>query len=456
MTPGRRALAWAALAWAAFTVYGSLVPFHFRALPPGEAVASFRAVLVGGVKIESRSDAAANLLLGVPLGFTLLGSVCADRARSGGRAVAIAFLLLPACALFAAGVEFAQLFTFGRTCAASDIAAQTLGSGFGMAAWVAFGQRLTDGALAVWTRADVDAVGRLLIAYVALVAFIQMLPLDLSARPVDLYRKLRDDVHFRPFGEFDGATGAARWKQIAKLVKLAGLYFPVGLLAARLKGRVGRWSTARVALAALALAVCLEAVQLIVRSRAPGATDAVVGALAAVAGWYAGRVHYEGLALPFAISWGIVWLAGMTCVTQPPPDTSRRDVPRPFDWIPGAPLESGDPLFALEEMLTKVVLFGLLGAIVAARVLPPRTRRGPGGSVPVAVGAAAVLGLVASGFFEAGQRWYDTHTPCITDVLIGGFGAALGVLFASRVRVPDGRRRTDAPSGDAVDRPASG
>jgi VanZ family protein len=57
----------------------------------------------------------------------------------------------------------------------------------------------------------------------------------------------------------------------------------------------------------------------------------------------------------------------------------------------------------------------------------------------VAVAIATVLGLVLSGLFESNQRWYTENTPCITDVLLGGIGAALGVLVASRVRV-EGQR----------------
>jgi VanZ family protein len=224
---------------------------------------------------------------------------------------------------------------------------------------------------------------------------------------------------------------------VGKLAKLAGLYFPIGLLAARLKGRTERWSILHVALAAFALGVCMEAPQLVIKSRVPSITDSITGALAAICGWYAARVHHEGLALPFAVCWGIIWLAGMTPISLPPPETQTREVPRPFDWIPGFVLESGDPLGALEEMLTKLVLFGLLGVLVAAWRLPPRVRRGRGGSVSLAVGIAAVLGLVVSGLFESNQRWYDTHTPCITDVLLGGLGAALAVLVASRVRVED-------------------
>jgi VanZ family protein len=340
-------------------------------------------------------------------------------------------LLLPACALFAAAVEFAQLFTAGRDCSASDILAQALGAAAGMAAWALWGQRLADRALAVWRRADVDAAGRLLVAYLALLAFIETLPFDLSPSPYGLYRKLRDGgARFTPFGEFEGLTDAQRWDQIGKLAKLAGLFFPAGLLASRVK-RVESWGLPRVALAAAALGVCVEAPQLLMKSRTPSATDALVGACAAVAGWLAGRVHREGLALPFAISWGVIWLAAMTPAALPPAGAPRLAEPRPFDWMPGLPLESGDRLHALEEMLTKLVLFGLLGVLVAAWRLPPARRGAPGGSVRVAVVVAAALGLAASGLFESTQRWYELHSPCVTDVLLGGLGAALGALAAS-------------------------
>ena len=95
----------------------------------------------------------------------------------------------------------------------------------------------------------------------------------------------------------------------------------------------------------------------------------------------------------------------MTPVTQPPPGTATLEIPRPFDWMPGAPLESGDPLNALEEMLTKFVLFGLLGVLVAAWRLPPRTRRAEGGSLPVADGNRRdrYFGLLGRGLIENSQ-----------------------------------------------------
>ncbi|MBY0455974.1 MAG: hypothetical protein K2V38_01405, partial [Gemmataceae bacterium] len=162
--------------------------------------------------------------------------------------------------------------------------------------------------------------------------------------------------------------------------------------------------------------------------------DALVGAIAAVAGWYAGRVHHAGLALPFAVSWGVVWFAGMTPVALPAANEARLPEPREFEWTPGLILEQNDPLFAIEEILTKVVLFGLLGVIVAAWRLPPKRRRGPPGSVRNAALLAGGLGLAVSAVFENAQRWTEAHTPGITDVLLGGGGAALAVLAASRLR----------------------
>ena len=67
--PRRGTYALLAFAWAAFTVYGSLVPFHFHARPASDALDAFAWVLANRVAVEARGDALANLLLGVPLGF---------------------------------------------------------------------------------------------------------------------------------------------------------------------------------------------------------------------------------------------------------------------------------------------------------------------------------------------------------------------------------------------------
>jgi VanZ family protein len=185
-----------------------------------------------------------------------------------------------------------------------------------------------------------------------------------------------------------------------------------------------------VALAALAIALCAESAQLFVRTRSPSTTDVLIGAFAVVAAWYAARVHSEGLAVPFVASWFVVWCAALTPAYMPRAGAPPLESPRAFDWVPFAAAEAGDPMHVLEDVLTKLVLFGLLGVLVAARVLPPKVRRGPGGSARVAVGVSLALALLASAFIESAQRFTVAHTPGITDVLLGGAGAALGALAA--------------------------
>ena len=86
----------------------------------------------------------------------------------------------------------------------------------------------------------------------------------------------------------------------------------------------------------------------------------------------------------------------------------------PFDWLPGLPLERGSPLFALEDMLTKLVLFALGGALCSSRL-------------------AFMAGIAVSAILEAGQTVFASHTASITDVLLGGLGAWVGYWVKRKV-----------------------
>ena len=409
--PNRRTFALLSLGMVAFIVYGSLVPFAFRARPLGDATESFAWAMANRALPESRSDGIANVLIAVPLGFALLGWACVD--RPGVRRAAVCGLaMLPACVLLAAAVEFAQLFLPTRTCAGSDVFAQGIGAALGMVVWVAVGQRLTGHARAVWAKAD-GSVPRLLIAYLVLLAFIQTLPLDLTPSPADLYRKFRDTVRYVPFGEFRGASEADCWKRIGTLCQVFALYLPVGLLAARLpRPPVG---ALRLALLAVGVALGMESLQLVVQSRVPSATDVVVGACGAVCGWLARRSP------PFVVAY-----LALLVVHAWQPWTARTDAVA-FDWIPGLPLEEGDPLFSLEEFLTKTVLFAPLGMIA----------RRP----PLAALGGAALAMV----LEVGQLFVSSRYPCVTDVLIGGLGAYIAACLHAVLGGDPKARRAGPP-----------
>jgi VanZ family protein len=100
-------------------------------------------------------------------------------------------------------------------------------------------------------------------------------------------------------------------------------------------------------------------------------------------------------------------------------------VSQPFNWTLGSPLEGREPFVALEEMATKLVLFGLGGALAASARLP--CSRCGGFTAALAVGIAVATAV------EIGQRFLPRHSPSITDVLLGGVGALVGAWIASRV-----------------------
>jgi VanZ family protein len=377
-----------ALGAAAFTVYGSLVPFNFITRDGDDAWQAFVWAMTHRWWFESRSDAIANVMLGVPLGFGLLGFLRSGRTGVSGDMLA-GLVVVPASMLLAVAVEFGQLYVPQRTTSGSDVLCQGLGSIVGIAGWIVCGRWLIEQASAVWSGAD--SGGRLLMAYLVLLAFVQFLPMDLSASPRDLYRKLRDDVVYVPFSEL---TEENAWQRGARLIQVLALYVPVGLFASRREFKT--WL--------MLVPVVMEGLQLIVKSRVPSATDSVVGACGIVLGlvlsWRAG--------LPGRLVLFAVWLASLLVISWQPFVSAAESVP--FDWMPGMPLESGHPLFALEEMITKLVLFGLGGALMASS----------------SFARAFLSGIVVSGLCEVGQTLFAGHTPCVTDILLGGIGMMIG------------------------------
>lgn len=388
--PTRATYAALAAAAAGFVLYGSWVPFDFQPAPDGDAVGFFAECLRTRTAVHSRSDGLGNVLVAVPLGFFLLAAARADRPAGGDVLAAVA--LWPLVVAVAALAEFGQVFLPTRYCTFADIWCQGVGGAVGMAGWLIAGRWFTRQARAVWDRTRPEGVaGRLLVAYLVWVAAAQALPLDLTASPADVYRKLRDATVYRPFGELHADNVAA---VAAKFVKLAGLFLPLGLLA----GALPRMTARRVILLGAAFAAATEAGQLVVASRAASATDVVAGTFGVLAGWAAAR----GGRRAWAVGWAVL-VAG--AYWAPFDFWAHRAA---FAWLPAGPLESGQPLFMVEDVLVKLALFAPLGAAAG------RTRPG------------ALAGGAASLVIELGQIFMPFHVPGVTDVLVGAAGGAAG------------------------------
>lgn len=121
------------LAYAAFVVYGSLVPLDFQPRPWSDAVQAFAATPWLALGVQSRADWVANGVLYLPLG--LLGALALSRGRAGAGAALLSVGLAWALAL---GVEFTQLFFPPRTVSLNDLFAEGIGSliGAALSPWV--------------------------------------------------------------------------------------------------------------------------------------------------------------------------------------------------------------------------------------------------------------------------------------------------------------------------------
>ncbi len=410
---GPRSYALFALGVVAFTLYGSYVPFQYGPRPWPEAVDAFRWAMAERFVAESRSDLASNCMLGVPLGFCCLAALRVDRPSRPATAL-IGVALLPFCVAFAAAVEFGQLYFPGRTCAGSDVWAQGTGAAVGVLGWVLFGQWTTDKA-----RGALDQPGSpgnpavLLLGYAFFVLLVELLPLDLTISPAQLYHKAKEPawVTLVPLGELDyrpGRTERDDWKKLKNWLELIALGWPLGALVARLPGRWGMIDgLPRVFGAALALSALLELGQLTV-TRFPSTTDVAMLTAGISIGWAAAlaladrgvREHRRAV----AVGLGAVWVIALVFIHW-----------HPFDFrtsLLGGRLEN-----------LEWIPLGVLGVWACK---PSATR--PGVLVPVLIsgGIAAIL--------EFGQAMLpgSEHVASPTDVLFGFIGGGAGAEATRR------------------------
>lgn len=436
----------AAAGMMAFIAYGSFVPFEYQPREWGEATAAFGTALEQWAKPTSRSDFIANIALAAPLAFCALGALRVDRPRRGLTAV-IGLAVAVACGVYAAAVEFGQLFFRERYCSGADITAQTLGGVIGAAGWVFAGQRLTD-----WLRRAGAADGMkngpvpLLIGYAGLLLVTQTMPLDLTVSPYHLGQRLKTVVTWEPLGELSeqpDVNPERRLKTVVNWCELFALYLPAGLL---LAGLPGPFRTAagffRAVSVGLLTATALEAIQVLVMSRHPSSTDVLIGTAGVTAGWVTARLLSAGGVEKWragvALVLGSVWAAVLAVVAWFPYQFNTAvtgERLRGMSWLPFRDVVYGQYLWIAEDLLTKFALHLPLGALAAWGI---GSRPAGRWVVPLVGGLAA--GLVAA-VLEFGQAMLPTRTVSATDVLLAAAGGWVGALagkavIAARETVP--------------------
>ena len=244
----------AALTYAMFVVYGSLVPLVWRYRPLDEAWDAFLHTPYLQLGMGSRADWVANILLYIPLAFFATGAF-ARRGSAPGASLAV-FIL---CALLAVGVEFTQLFFPPRTVSLNDIIAELIGTMIGIAVWHGAGQRL----LAHWTtvlHGGREAVAAFIVLYSAAYLLFAVFPYDFVLSAGELAQKLANPnaTAFFVTQSCGPAFGCG-----AKLVSEALVAAPLGVFLAMVVAPIG---LLRVLTWGLVLGVVIEGLQVFLAS----------------------------------------------------------------------------------------------------------------------------------------------------------------------------------------------
>jgi len=268
-----------AVLYLAFVIYGSLVPLDYTPVPLEEAWERFAHAQYLAITIGGRADLVANLLLFIPLTFLFMGSMTRENLRRPRWPVAALVAVLAAA--LAVGIEFTQVFFPPRTVSLNDMMNESIGGGVGIAGWLLLGGRLSRWVRGMWQERVRHALTvKILIAYTFLMIVYQLLPFDLTIRPVELWDKLKggSKITLVPFADKAGLDAYMMAIKVAIMI-------PVGVLLAHVARPRGR-AIAGAAARGFLVAAGIEAAQLFVYSRYSSATDVILGTLGAILGWW--------------------------------------------------------------------------------------------------------------------------------------------------------------------------
>jgi glycopeptide antibiotics resistance protein len=444
---GSRQYAWLAVGLAVLTVYGNLIPFDFRPLPLDEAAAAFRQMAVLSPAItEARGDWMVSVLLFAALSYTVTAAVSIDCPWDVGLGAAV--LVVSGCLLLSVVIEFVQVFFPPRTVSVNDIVLESLGACAGVILWLAAGQRLTNWGRRLAGARTVPALARLLLpGYLVLLVGAELMPLDFILGAPELALKYHEGkIHLVPF--YDLASPLAL---LGKVLSNMAIFFPVGLLAAL--GSATTWGGRewrKTAWFGLALAAAVEVGKLLIYSRFCDATDLFTGTVAVLAGAWVGRLYWRnrpvlagvaflrdgskdsvGRALAAAVAgwtvllvlvnwWPFDFTADPTRFPQEPGDMEVSGL-RHVYWLPLVDYYWGSKYQALDQFghrLAGFMPFGALAALWLGRSARPHRRW--------AVGSLALL-LPAA--IETGKYFLPSHSPSVTNAIIGQCGVGLGFFL---------------------------
>ena len=450
-----RTLVYVGLAYLFFVIYGSLVPLEFHARSWDGALQAFMNIPYLDLGIGSRADWVANILLFIPLAFIWLG-IFGYRKKTGLRIYYSAVVLILAVALDV-GIEFTQLFFPQRTVSLNDIIAESMGACIGVLLWWVYGEKLMSW-LGRWSsaRGNSGSSERFLHLYLFGLFTYNLLPLDLTLSPVELYHKWNEGrVILIPFGfNFDNLQD-----ELYGLISDVAIWVPVGFLW-RLSSKR---SVSFIFFSVISASFLLEFLQLFVYTRVTNVTQIFAAGFGAVIGLIvsglSNRKGFSGAEVESAAANGIfssvawwaatlVWTMVIIAVFWYPFDfhfsqaIAAQHLPNMFR-VPFYSYYYGSEYRAATEVIHKIGFFLPLGVLLGYGVSHIRDYFWR----PIAGGFAIfTLGLLALGI-ELGQLFLPTKNADITDLILELSGGLMGYFVTTLLRTR--AQRPDRP-GEAV------
>ena len=424
--PTRRIIAILAVLYLCFVVYGSLVPLKFVGMPIDKALAAFSDIPFLNLGADSRADWVANLLLFIPLSFLCNDLATHGKTRSWRYLISLMVLLFTVGLAFT--LEFTQLFFPQRTVSQNDIWAESLGSIIGITGQLRFGGVFEAWLEALWRKETrLSRLTRALNVYLLALLTFNVLPLDLTLSPVELYHKWSEGrIVLFPFSGLKGALAEKIYETLTDIL----IWIPAGLLwslaAKRTAWRTAAWG--------LISAGVIELAQLFVYSRVTDITDILLAGVGVLIGaQLAQRITAETMRTApsralWMFAWAL-WAAIMLTIFWFPFDfdAARFTLSRTQGSLTHPLLTNyyfGSEFRATNELLRKVGFFIPGGALCVAMSHRAGTLRSPRWLFCTALITALAL------LIEAGQLLLPSKYADLTDVLIMTAGGILGMQLA--------------------------
>lgn len=436
-----RALLYVGLAYLAFVIYGSLVPLDFHSRSWGDAWQAFKDIPYLDLGIGSRADWVANILLFIPLTFMWLGILW--HSKSVGVRILASGVLLAAAVALSFGIEFTQLFFPPRTVSLNDIIAESIGGCIGIALWWVSGEKVLRW-LEQWSQAkgNTGLAERLLYLYLFVLFGYNLLPLDLTLSPVEIYHKWREGrVILVPFGYIF----ANPMQEIYGLISDVAIWAPVAFLWRLSAKRPGP----SILLYVIGAAALLEFLQLFVYTRVTNVTQIITAALGAAVGLLLANLmqnkklggpatltgHVTGAGRHLAwLAASASWMAVMIAIFWYPFDFhfSRELAAERLPGMLKVPFVAyyyGSEYRAATEVLHKAGFFLPLG-ILLGLAQPNNLSNGLRRLFKAWI--LLLIPLTALGI-EVGQAFLPDKNADITDWMLETLGGLAGYLFISKI-----------------------